>query len=35
MDNAKKQRKTIGWERLEVSIIKLEIPRKYFVQRRA
>ena len=26
MDNAKKHRKTIGWERLEVSIIKLEIP---------
>ena len=30
---AKKQRKTIDWERLEISSRKLEIPRKYFMQR--
>ena len=28
MNNAKKQRKTIEWERLEVSSRKLEIPSK-------
>ena len=28
----KKQRKTIEWERLEISSIKLEIPREYFMQ---
>ena len=31
--NAKKQRKTIKWERLEISSKKLEIPREYFIQR--
>ena len=29
----KKQRKTIEWERLEISSRKLEIPRKHFMQR--
>ena len=33
--NAKKQRKTIEWERLEISSRKLEIPREYFMQRQA
>ena len=27
------QRKTIKWERLEISSINLEIPRDYFMQR--
>ena len=31
--NAKKQRKTVEWERLEISSRKLEIPREYFMQR--
>ena len=31
--SAKKWRKTIEWERLEISIRKLEIPREYFMQR--
>ena len=31
--NAKKYRKTIEWERLEISSRKLEIPREYFMQR--
>ena len=31
--NAKKYRKQIEWERLEISSIKLEIPREYFMQR--
>ena len=31
--SAKKQRKTIVWERLEISSRKLEIPRDYFMQR--
>ena len=31
--NAKKQKKTIEWERLEISLRILEIPRKYFMQR--
>ena len=31
--NAKKQRKTIEWERLEISSRKAEIPREYFMQR--
>ena len=31
--NAKKQRKTIEWERLEISSRKLEIPREHFLQR--
>ena len=30
MINAKKQRKTIEWERLEISSRKLEIPREHF-----
>ena len=30
--NAKKKRKTIEWERLEISSRKLEIPREHFVQ---
>ena len=29
MNNAKKWRKTIEWERLEISSRKLEIPREY------
>ena len=31
--SAKKQRKTIDWERLEISSRKLEIPRKHFMQK--
>ena len=31
--NAKKQKKTIEWERLEISSRKLEIPREHFMQR--
>ena len=31
--NAKKQRKIIEWERLEISSRKLEIPREHFLQR--
>ena len=31
--NAKKQRETIEWERLEISSRKLEIPREHFMQR--
>ena len=31
--NAKKWRKTIEWERLEISSRKLEIPREHFMQR--
>ena len=31
--NARKQRKTIEWERLEISSRKLEIPREHFMQR--
>ena len=31
--NAKKQRKTIQWERLEISSRKLDIPREYFMQK--
>ena len=30
--SAKKQRKTIEWERLEIASRKLEIPRKHFMQ---
>ena len=30
--NAKKQRKTIEWERLQIFSKKLEIPREYFMQ---
>ena len=30
--NAKKQRKTIEWERLEISSRKLEIAREHFIQ---
>ena len=33
MINAKKQSKTIEWERLEISSRKLEIPREHFMQR--
>ena len=33
MISAKKQRKTIEWERLEISSRKLEIPREHFMQR--
>ena len=32
MNNAKKQRKTTEWERLEISLRKLELSRKYFMQ---
>ena len=31
--NAKKQRKTIEWQRLEISSRKLGIPREHFMQR--
>ena len=31
--SAKNQRKTIEWERLEISSRKLEIPREHFMQR--
>ena len=31
--NAKKQKKTIEWERLEISSRKLELPREHFMQR--
>ena len=31
--NAKKERITTEWERLEISSRKLEIPREYFMQR--
>ena len=31
--DAKKQRKTTEWERLEISSRKLEIPREHFTQR--
>ena len=30
--SAKKQRKTIEWDRLEISSRKLEIPREHFMQ---
>ena len=30
MNNAKKKRKTIEWERLDISLRKLEIPREHF-----
>ena len=33
--SAQKSRKTIEWERLEISSRKLEIPREHFMQRRA
>ena len=33
MISAKKQRKTIEWERLEISSRQLEIPREHFLQR--
>ena len=33
MINAKKWRKIIEWERLEISSRKLEIPREHFMQR--
>ena len=33
MNNAKKQRETIEWERLEISSGKLGIPRECFMQR--
>ena len=33
MISAKKWRKTIEWERLEVPSRKLEIPREHFMQR--
>ena len=32
MNNAKKQRKIIEWERLVISSSKLEIPREHFLQ---
>ena len=32
-DQCKQIEETIGWERLEISSKKLEIPRKYFMQR--
>ena len=34
MNNEKKERKTIEWERLEISSRKLEIPREPFMQGR-
>ena len=33
MISEKKERKTIEWERLEISSRKLEIPREHFMQR--
>ena len=33
MISAKKQRKTIEWERLEIASRKLEIPREHFMKR--
>ena len=33
MISAKKYRKTVKWERLEISSRKLEIPREHFIQR--
>ena len=33
MNNAKKQRKTTEWERLEISSRKLGIPREHFMKR--
>ena len=32
-DQCKEQRKTIEWQRLEISSRKLEIPREHFMQR--
>ena len=32
-DQCKETRKTIDWERLEISSRKLEIPREHFMQR--
>ena len=32
-DQGKEMRKTIEWERLEISSRKLEIPREHFMQR--
>ena len=32
MINANKQRKTIKWERIEISSRKLQIPREHFMQ---
>ena len=32
-DQHKEKRKTIEWERLEISSRRLEIPREYFMQR--
>jgi len=32
-DQCKEKRKTIEWEKLEISSRKLEIPREYFMQR--
>ena len=29
----KKKKKIIGWERLEISLRKLEIPKEHFMQR--
>ena len=31
-ENAKKQRKTVDWERLEISVRKLDIPRETFMK---
>ena len=33
VNNANKQKKTIEWERLEISSRKLDIPREHFMQR--
>ena len=33
MKNAKKERKTIEWERLEISSRKLELSKDYFMQK--
>ena len=32
MNNEKKERKTIEWERLEISFKKLEMSREHFMQ---
>ena len=34
-DQCKEERKTIAWERLEISLRKLEIPGEHFTQKSA
>ena len=35
LNDQSKEMKTIEWERLEISLRKLEIPREHFMQRKA